>query len=286
MRGRRIGVRAARWAGSRNPSAGAGDGPAQTRPPRRAGLGEGSAQSREMLQGGVEAVQGSRGMVQGHRAPTAGLAAFRSYRGRPAAAPRICRRFVSANAQGHCPCVPQFTIDSAMSDPAANLKMPQPLGLFAGELYYRGIQYLDAAGQLDYKNNKNSLMPGSFLISHALELILKSYLAASGVDKKKIRHAYGHKINEIYGSCIDCGLPQVNNLDKLVTNLHEMNRDYDFRYPTGYSLVVIAPAEAIAVVKILSSEIRPLIERISLDARFQFASDTRHLRGAKIEWAD
>jgi len=53
-------------------------------------------------------------------------------------------------------------------------EMLQPLGLFAGDLFARGIEYRDAFEILTVKNTGKLLYASYFLLAHSLELFLKS----------------------------------------------------------------------------------------------------------------
>ncbi|WP_338821424.1 hypothetical protein [Bradyrhizobium septentrionale] len=76
-----------------------------------------------------------------------------------------------------------------MNTSPAIIEMPQPLGFYAGQLYDRGIKYLNAFEMLtrDVKRIQEFYHPSYFLCAHALELFLKAYLAASGVAKLQLR---------------------------------------------------------------------------------------------------
>lgn len=76
-------------------------------------------------------------------------------------------------------------------------EMLQPLGLFAGDLFARGIEYRDAFEMLTEKNPGKLLYASYFLFAHSLELFLKSYLAARGTTKTTIRCDLGHDLSTI-----------------------------------------------------------------------------------------
>lgn len=79
------------------------------------------------------------------------------------------------------------------------IEMPQPLGLFAGQMCHRGAEYLEAFEILSANDLK--YYPAYFLCSHWLELFLKSYLAASGLSKSKLRESRNKKHHNLPAGC-------------------------------------------------------------------------------------
>ncbi|HTS42460.1 MAG TPA: hypothetical protein VMH84_18195 [Xanthobacteraceae bacterium] len=165
------------------------------------------------------------------------------------------------------------------------IEMPQPLGIFAGDLYDRGIGYLSAFEVLSRENNQTLLYASYFLFAHSLELLLKSFLAARGTTKKAIRD-FGHNLPEIFRACVQQSIPKVADLEPYVHHTFEMNRDFDFRYPSGYNLSMPSPKECVPIARALANTIEPIINRTRIDANLQFASDTRQFRGKKVRWSD
>ncbi len=165
------------------------------------------------------------------------------------------------------------------------VEMPQPLGLFAGELLARGSEYLTALKTLEAQE-KGSTYVSYFLFAHTLELFFKSFLAAKGVSKKDLRKKLGHCLPSLFSLSEEHGIPVVAALSEFSAHTYEMNRDYDFRYPSGYKLSMPRLADCIRVAEQLELAIRPIVEPVAARANLQFASDTRHLRGKKIRWSD
>jgi hypothetical protein len=167
------------------------------------------------------------------------------------------------------------------------VEMPQPLGIFSGELYDRGLEYYEAFKTLASSQPQKSSYVGCFLVVHSLELLLKSYLASKLIEKGNLKSKnFGHNLIKIYQKCEEFRLPNVKDLKKLSDELHRMNEDFDFRYPTGYVLHVPSPRLCIEVIDNLLNVLEPIILQTRLIANVQFASDTRHLRGKKIRWSD
>jgi hypothetical protein len=164
--------------------------------------------------------------------------------------------------------------------------MPQPLGLFAGDLYARGLEYLEAFKTLAGRNDGKLLFVGYFLFAHSLELLLKSFLAANGVEKNVIRRTLGHKLPEIMQMCNLHSIARVENLEPFVAHTYEMNKDFDFRYPSGYKLSMPRPDECAQIADALVVAIHPTVSQAAVKAQLKFTSDTRVHRGKKIRWSD
>jgi hypothetical protein len=163
--------------------------------------------------------------------------------------------------------------------------MPQPLGLFAGDLFKRGVEYLDAFEFLTATKEDQFQFSSYFLFAHSVELLLKSYLATCGVSKKDII-SLSHRLPEILECCEKHSIPKIENLSAYVLHTHEMNRDFDFRYPSGFVLTMPRPAECAPIARALAAAIRPVVTKAALDANLKFASETRIHKGKKIRWSD
>jgi len=163
--------------------------------------------------------------------------------------------------------------------------MEQPLGMFSVDLFRRGRQYLEAFKVLSSHGDDYLRHPQYFLLAHALELILKAYLAAKGVERTDL-FGIGHKIEELERRAHELGLPELEHFDRLVAELAEMNGEHDFRYPTGWNLTVPAPDLCQPIMDQLLTVVQPVVSHANLKAQFDFASDTRHLRGRGITFSD
>ncbi|OBQ74974.1 hypothetical protein [Mesorhizobium erdmanii] len=166
---------------------------------------------------------------------------------------------------------------------------PQPLGHFAGELLKRGRSYYQAFQIIAERHDVGLSYPAYFLLAHAVEVILKSYLAFKGVSKLDMRRKpFGHDIDYIFSECERRGLVITDQLMKpLAGGLGHINQDYDLRYPTGFNLSIAGPKHYIPPVDALLAVIAPVVEQAAIMADLQFAADTRHLRGkGKIRWSD
>jgi hypothetical protein len=175
-----------------------------------------------------------------------------------------------------------------MEDPLAEIvEMPQPLGIFAGELYDRGLEYWGAFRSLTDSDKTPYVYASYFLLAHSLELLLKSYLAARGVSKKELRaHQLRHDLAKIYDRSSELGIPDVSNLRVFCLSVHEMNRDYDFRYPSGYNLHVPSFRLCREIMEELLGKIDPMVASVRVRAQLDHIADTLHLKGKKIRWSD
>jgi hypothetical protein len=166
------------------------------------------------------------------------------------------------------------------------IDMPQPLGLFAGDLYARGLEYLEAFKMLAARNDGKLQFASYFLFAHSLELLLKSFLAANGVEKSVIRYTLGHNLPEIMRVCNLNSISHVENLESFVAHTYEMNKDFDFRYPSRYRLSMPRPDDCAQIADALVAAIHSTVSQAAVGAQLQFASDTRVHRGKKIRWSD
>lgn len=167
-------------------------------------------------------------------------------------------------------------------------EMPEPLGIFAGELLRRGRAYYQAFKLLSENDQPDLRFPTYFLLAHSFEVVLKSYLVAVGTPKKALnRKPLGHDIGSIYSECERNGLTVAHPLVRPLANqLTEINSDYDLRYPSGYHLPIAKPSECMPPCDALISAVSTTVGRAKAQAQLQYATDTRHLQGSKVRWCD
>jgi hypothetical protein len=175
-----------------------------------------------------------------------------------------------------------------MTDPKDNNvhEMPQPLGIHAAELFRRATEYLEAAERLLGSPGPELSHPLFYLLTHAMELSLKAYLAARGISKRdvmgpKIRH----NLSVLLSKCQELNMPAVCDLSLYVESLQEMGRDHDFRYPTSYILRPPPPQHCVNIIRALLVAIESIVATANVEATINFASETRHL-GMKVRWSD
>jgi hypothetical protein len=167
------------------------------------------------------------------------------------------------------------------------IEMPEPLGLFAGQLFDRGSEYL-AAFRLLSKHEDEMMHAKYFLLAHSFELLLKSFLAASGITKAELKHPkkFGHDLDKIFAGCRRLSLPHIENLEFFVREIAEKNSDYDFRYPSNYNLYLPSPKLCLELMDPLEAVLRPIISQVRVSAQLKWAEETMHLKPAKIRWSD
>lgn len=178
------------------------------------------------------------------------------------------------------------TSGSLQSPGEQPVEMPQPLALHAADLLARGSEYLEAFEVLTREEVLRLQHARYFLLTHALELILKSYLALHGTTKKEIRFDYGHDLNLIFHKCRSLGLADVENLGFLVEFLNEIGSFQGLRYPNRFRFMLPQPEECAEAIRGLIKAIDSKIYTAAVRALFQFSADTRHLRGKQITWSD
>ncbi|MBB2752583.1 UNVERIFIED_ORG: HEPN domain-containing protein [Rhizobium aethiopicum] len=167
------------------------------------------------------------------------------------------------------------------------IEMPEPLGIFAGALFERANQYLSAFERLQGQDPHADMYACYFLFSHALELYLKSYLAAQGISKKALRQQkVRHNLIELYSHADTLGFPHIPDLKEMVTGIQQMNDDYDFRYPSGYNLHVPTARLCMGVAEPLRHTLSRIVGSARVKAQIDWASETRHLKPFKIKWSD
>jgi hypothetical protein len=100
---------------------------------------------------------------------------------------------------------------------------------------YDANSFLEAANSL---TQDSSLGPRYFLFCHSIELLLKSFILASGGDQKEL-HQLGHKLKDSLARAAQLGFaPADPSLVTLVDWLDPYHRNHDFRYAqTGYKVL-------------------------------------------------
>ena len=167
------------------------------------------------------------------------------------------------------------------------IEMPEPLGIFADALFERANQYLSAFERLQGQDPQADMYACYFLLSHALELYLKSYLAAHGVSKRALRHQkVRHNLIELYLQADALGIPHIPDLKETITGIQQMNEDFDFSYPSGDNLHVPSARLCMEVAGPLRDTLSSIIGSARAKAQIDWASKTRHLKPFRIRWSD
>lgn len=107
-------------------------------------------------------------------------------------------------------------------------------------------------------------LPLYFVLSHAIELILKSYLASHGATEKQLRSEVGHRLLRAYSRARKKGFtpadPRIPEIIRWMTPYHE---SYFFRYRgTGHGYMQLpAPKDFVDVVDRLVRQIEPIVRK-------------------------
>jgi hypothetical protein len=111
-----------------------------------------------------------------------------------------------------------------------------PIALFlSGESFLISARHLDAAVEAKALRLRFE-MPIYYLYSHAVELVLKSFLRAKGLTADNLKDRFGHGLVRLYGACRERGL--ILNpiaaaiVDDMVAMLADLGRNHEFRYVT------------------------------------------------------
>lgn len=165
------------------------------------------------------------------------------------------------------------------------VEMPQPLGIYASELYLRSSDFLDAVDTLvSARKDKHSHACYALLL-HALELSLKSFLAARQEPKKELKRL-GHNLAKLFDACVSMGLREDPVMRTFIEGVDDSHREHDFRYPTGFMLRVPRPDFSVGLLRKLNEAILPVIRRANSEDQLRFAEMTRDMKGKKIRWSD
>ena len=170
-----------------------------------------------------------------------------------------------------------------MSD--LKVEMPQPLGMFADDLFSRAKEYLAGFERLAEVEPQRLLHARYFLLAHSLELALKAYLATRNMLKNDIKDLR-HKLPKIWRKCKEYGIPETTQLPQLVELINEMNREHDFRYPIGYALTLPPSADCQRIMRSLIQTLEPLVDQARTRAELDFTREMRNLSGKEIRWSD
>jgi hypothetical protein len=121
-----------------------------------------------------------------------------------------------------------------MNEPDEIDRQP-PIGMFNF-----AESFLDAGRHLARACDKGELRlrfdsPIYYLYSHALELMLKSFLRAKGHSAELLAsRKFGHKLTVLWQECLKAGLTtEANNgafIEAMIEILHPLATDYELRY--------------------------------------------------------
>jgi hypothetical protein len=110
-----------------------------------------------------------------------------------------------------------------------NMTEKIPLGILSLSLWNEAKAYILAAETLVRESQTD--LPTYFLLSHALELTIKAYLVAHGVEAQELIDI-GHDVQQAYDKAVALGF-QIENqhAPALVRAISKFHKAFVFRYP-------------------------------------------------------
>lgn len=163
------------------------------------------------------------------------------------------------------------------------VRLPQPLGLYAGDLLRRSQEFGAAFGTLDVRPDSGLHYPAYYLLSHATELALKAFLAARGTDKSSLKKL-DHNLKRIANRALQANLPVVDMFDLMIERLNNLNKEHSLRYPAWRFFDFPMPSECSTVLSSLQEAIRPTVDNAATRGRFE--AWKQHPPPAQYVWID
>ncbi len=145
--------------------------------------------------------------------------------------------------------------EETMTQHKTKIKQSKPQ--FSNSLFNLSQKYLGLFRSI-VKSKIEYPLPTYFLLFHSIELTLKSFLAAKGLDEDTLKKT-SHKLVDIFQLCKENNLPYVEQLDKLIDFLFEMNSVNDFRYPSEFNLSLPHSNECLAIMEVFVKKVGPII---------------------------
>src|ERR1043166_5071392 len=149
-----------------------------------------------------------------------------------------------------------------------------PPGILSLSLWNDAKDYLRAAETLIRESQ--IALPTYFLLSHGLELTLKAYLIARGVEERVLRKPnIRHDLQRLYDEAVALGLQiEDQRVPVLVQAISEFHKTFEFRYPglnsDGDLILVRTLAQAKDVLEIVAVIWRR-VESVAISARLEAA---------------
>ena len=120
-----------------------------------------------------------------------------------------------------------------------------PLGIISVKFRQIARSFLEGADKLIEKGQKD---PATyFLICHALELSLKAYLAARGVNIDELHRKYGHNIQKLYKESVALGFrieskitpPHIaKHMPAFIRQISEFHTSRSFDFPFSKTMAL------------------------------------------------
>jgi hypothetical protein len=156
--------------------------------------------------------------------------------------------------------------------PIVQVDVPQDV--LAKEFCDRGSQFLRAFELLNQHGENKVVYPQFYALSHAVELLLKSYLLSDGATYLEITNL-GHDHAKAYAACCARKFPTIDNLDHLIRWLVDLNHDHELRYPENMEGEFPHPDECLAVAADLEKLARSRVVVFGVLAEVGLAADHR-----------
>jgi hypothetical protein len=165
---------------------------------------------------------------------------------------------------------------------------PIPLGLFSHQFLIDARAYLVAADILIRDEASRDVhQPIYFLMSHALELMLKAYILARGVSYDEVV-SLGHNIQKAHARAETLGLRVEGDQTRiLIEKLSEFHDAFIFRYPVvkkddGHLILrgaLVFPAEVLKIIESIFLRVNgPVImARLHAAGEGSFPIETWHM---------
>ena len=147
-----------------------------------------------------------------------------------------------------------------------------PSGYYAAQLMIRAKSYFSAFEILSSAALEKHPHPCLYLLSHSLELSLKSFLASRGVNLKDLQLKYRHNFRLIFNDCLNFGFPSVDGLSEIIDGFDNMGEKQFLRFPVDKELIIHNFDSLGATVKAIITHIESAILIAALDGNSEYRS--------------
>jgi hypothetical protein len=127
----------------------------------------------------------------------------------------------------------------------AEIDRHSALGFYnlAEDFYRAGVHIADSQERRDLKL-RFSHVP-YYLHTHSIELALKAFLRANGIEERELKGKFRHGLSDILRKCVELKLEtrKPKRTAEVVSWLDELTRTQQFRYFEGGGIALPAPHE-------------------------------------------
>ncbi len=121
-------------------------------------------------------------------------------------------------------------------------------------------EYLQTARALEHIEDRLPAGPYYFLLCHAIELVLKSFLATRGATEEQLTKRFGHKLLKAYKRAQTRGLsPSDPRIPEIIEWMHPFHEGMVFRYRQTGSKRLPAFGELLDAVASLIGDVEPVV---------------------------